>query len=75
MFFAKPLSTLWAINPISHIRHLARMTFQEMRQVPEEFDLEFNLFRGNTITLFQDGTFSIDGVVCDGPVYRGVEFC
>ena len=51
------------------------MHLQELRQVPEEFDLEFNLFRGNTIKLFQDGRFSIDGEECEGSVYHGVEYC
>lgn len=51
------------------------MTLQEVIQVAEEVDLEFNLLRGNTIKLFQDGTFSIDGELCVGDVYLGVEHC
>lgn len=51
------------------------MLAQELMTFPEEFDLEFDLFRGNTIKLFHDGGFSIDGEMCEGEVYRGVELC
>ena len=37
--------------------------------------LEFRLLRGRVISLFQDGSFSIDGTECDGEVYTGVEDC
>lgn len=42
-------------------------------QLAEEFDLEFNLLRGNIIKLFHDGMFSIYGELCTGGVYSGVE--
>lgn len=51
------------------------MTLQEVIQLAEGFDLEFRLLRGNTIKLFQDGAFSIDGDLCAGDVYSGVEHC
>lgn len=48
---------------------------QEIMALPEEWPSEFNLFRGNTIKLYPDGTFSIDGKMCSGEVYTGVDDC
>ena len=48
---------------------------QEVMTFAENFPFEFRLFTGEIIKLIPDGSFSIDGVTCQGLVFTGVEDC
>lgn len=68
-------SSLLSLSPGGLIQSRMNEPQQEVVQTPEVFDLEFRLFRGQVIKLSHDGTFSIDGDTCKGPVYTGVSEC
>lgn len=42
---------------------------------PEEHTFKFRMFTGETLELFFDGTFAVDGKTCSGEVYEGVAAC
>lgn len=42
---------------------------------PDGSPYEFRLFTGELLILHPEGTFSVDGVMCDGDVYTGVDDC
>lgn len=50
-------------------------TVQELLGFPEEYFHEFRLFTGETIKLEHDGEFYIDGQLCFGAGFTGVDMC
>ena len=48
---------------------------QEVMTFAENFPFEFRLFTGEIVKLNPDGSFSVDGVTCEGLVFTGAEDC
>ena len=48
---------------------------QEVMTFAENFPFEFRLFTGEIVKLNPDGSFSVDGVTCQGLVFTGAEDC
>lgn len=48
---------------------------QELVGLPEGYYYEFRLFTGETIKLDYDGKFYIDGALCSGAAFTGVDNC
>ncbi|CAN0146901.1 unnamed protein product [Scytosiphon promiscuus] len=52
-----------------------RRLHQELVGLPEDHFYEFHLFTGETIKLDHDGKFYIDGNLCSGAAFTGVDNC
>ncbi|CAN0510741.1 unnamed protein product, partial [Scytosiphon promiscuus] len=48
---------------------------QELVGLPEDHFYEFHLFTGETIKLDYDEKFYIDGNLCSGAAFTGVDNC
>lgn len=55
--------------------HWLLCLLQEVVLYPEAYPYRFRLFTGEPIEVNPDGTFSIDGNLCNGDVYTGVDKC